>query len=341
MKMLFHFIVTSFFIFASFMFAPNLTADTKKTGQIIGGAIHEAPEWFKESFLEIQEDVDEATEESKHVLLFFQLNGCPYCDRMLRESFETEPLTGYIKQHFDTIAINVKGDRDIAFNEEISVTEKQLSEILNVRATPAILFLNSDNKTVVRVNGYRAPERFKQVMEYVSTKAYEQGSLTEFLDNKLAKNIYQFRDSKLFKKETDLSTVKGPLALIFEDGSCFDCNELHDKILSKPEVQKELNAFTVIRLRVGSGSVITDLKGNRTTAKSLAKKYDMTYRPGVLLFDQGKLVRRYDSLLFSHHFKEGFRYVSGGYYKTEDYGSYSEKRTEELLSAGIDIDLSH
>jgi thioredoxin-related protein len=260
---------------------------------------------------------------------------------MLHESFETEPLTGYIKQNFDTIAINVKGDRDIAFNEEISVTEKELSEILKVRATPAILFLNSDNKTVVRVNGYRAPERFRQVLEYVSSKGYEQGTLADYFDKKLAKNIYKLRDSKLFKKETDLSTVKGPLALIFEDGSCFDCNELHEKILSKPEVQKELNAFTVIRLHVGSGSIITDLEGNRATAKSLAQKYDMTYRPGVLLFDQGKLVRRYDSLLFSYHFKEGFRYVSGGHYKTEDYGSYSEKRTEELLSAGIDIDLGH
>ncbi len=341
MKTLLYFIFTSFFVIASFAFALNLSADTKKAGQIKGGAVHEAPEWFKESFLEVQDDVDEATEANKHVLLFFQLNGCPYCDRMLHESFETEPLTGYIKQHFDTIAINVKGDRDIAFNEEISVTEKELSEILKVRATPAILFLNSDNKTVIRVNGYRAPERFRQVLEYVSSKGYEQGTLADYLDKKLAKNIYQLRDSKLFKKEADLSTVKGPLALVFEDGSCFDCNELHDKIMSKPEVQKELSTFTVIRLHVGSGSVITDLEGNRATAKSLAQKYDMTYRPGVLLFDQGKLVRRYDSLLFSYHFKEGFRYVSGGYYKTEDYGSYSEKRTDELLSAGIDIDLGH
>ena len=67
----------------------------------------------------------------------------------------------------------------------------------------------------------------------------------------------------------------------------------------------------------------------------------MIYRPGVLLFDQGKLIRRYDSLLFSHHFKEGFRFVSGGYYKTGDYSDYSQKRTAELLAAGINIDLGH
>ncbi len=339
MKISYQNFITSCFITAIFAFSANICADSKKVGQLKGGVTHEAPAWFKESFLEIQDDVDEAAEENKHVLLFFQLNGCPYCDRMLRESFETEPLTGYIKQHFDTIAINVKGDREIAFNDELSVTEKELSKILNVRATPAILFLNSENKTVVRVNGYRAPERFRHVLEYVSSKSYEQGTLANYFDKKLDKSVYKLRNNNLFSKTTDLSAVKGPLALLFEDGSCFDCNELHDKTLAKPEVQKELSAFTVVQLDVDSAAILIDTEGNKTTAKSLAQKHNMTYRPGVLMFDQGKLIRRYDSLLFSHHFKEGFRYVSGGYYKTQDYGDYSSKRTEELLSAGIDINL--
>jgi len=44
-------------------------------------------------------------------------------------------------------------------------------------------------------------------------------------------------------------------------------------------------------------------------------------------------------LLFHFHFKEGFRYVSGGYYKTQDYRAYSEARTEALLAQGVNIDL--
>jgi hypothetical protein len=32
------------------------------------------PGWFKDTFLEIAEDVDEASKQGKHVLLFFQLN---------------------------------------------------------------------------------------------------------------------------------------------------------------------------------------------------------------------------------------------------------------------------
>src|SRR5210317_985053 len=97
---------------------PAFPADSDTRGKITGGVLHPPPAWFKESFLEIADDVDDASEAGKHVLLFFELNGCPYCDRMLSESFETEPLSSYIQQHFDTIAINIQGDREIAFNEE-------------------------------------------------------------------------------------------------------------------------------------------------------------------------------------------------------------------------------
>lgn len=326
-------------LFLCFGLASNLATAAEQRGEIKGGVTHLAPSWFKESFLEIQDDVDEATEANKHVILFFQLNGCPYCDRMLTESFQAEPLTSYIQEHFDTIAINVGGDREIIFNEEITVIEKDLSELLNVRATPAILFLNGENKTVVRVNGYRSPERFEQVLHFVTEKGYQQGTLAEYLEQNLDKDIYTLRDDELFTQLTDLSGVRGPLAMIFEDGSCYDCNEFHDSILSRPEVRTELKAFTVVRLDANSDEDIIDLDGSKTTARALAKKHQMIYRPGVLLFDEGELVRRYDSLLFPHHFKEGFRYVSGGYYKTQDYRAYSEVRTEELLARGISIDL--
>ncbi|MCP4406667.1 MAG: thioredoxin fold domain-containing protein [Gammaproteobacteria bacterium] len=316
-----------------------LSADSSPRGSITGGIAHEAPPWFKESFLEIVDDVDEASEEGKHVLLFFQLNGCPYCARMLEESFKTEPLTSFIQKHFDSIAINVQGDREIAYNEEISVTEKELSEILKVRATPAIVFLDENNNTVVRVNGYRAPERFQYVLEYVSSKSYQSTGLADFLQAKLKRDVYKLRDNPLFTQLTDLSSVKGPLMVIMEDGSCYDCNEFHDGILAHPQVQKEISPFTIVRLDADSDQMIIGVDGKSTTPREMAKKQNMFYRPGVLAFNQGQLIRRHDSLTFPHHFKESMRFTAGGFYKKQDYRSYSELRTEELLSQGVTIDL--
>ena len=326
-------------VFAVILLGAGAFAGAAERGKIVGGVAHEAPRWFKESFLEIGDDVDEAAADGKHVMLFFQLNDCPYCDRMLEEGFEREPLTSYLRQHFDVIAINVRGDRDIAFNDEISVTEKELSEILEVAATPAILFLDADNKTVVRVNGYRAPERFRQILEYVATRAYRTTKLADYLQAKLEKNVYRLRSNPLFSNIRDLSRVDGPLMLIFEDGSCYDCDEFHDGILAHELVREEIAPFTIVRLDADSDEPIVDVFGKQTTPAALAREHDMIYRPGVLAFDDGNLVRRHDSLTFPHHFKESMRFVAGGFYRHTDYRGYSQQRTEELLEAGVVIDL--
>ncbi len=318
---------------------PAAASDEKTRGELTGGVLHPPPDWFKESFLEIADDVDEASESGKHVMLFFELNGCPYCDRMLKESFEAEPLSSYIQANFDVIAINIQGDRQIAFNEEVSVSEKQLSDILKVHSTPALLFLNQDNKTIVRVNGYRAPQRFKPVLEFVATGAYRNTTLADYLQAKLERNVYQLRPNPLFREVADLSSVEGPLMLVFEDGSCYDCDEFHDGILADPRVQAEIEPFTVVRLDADSNETIVGVNGKPTTPANLVREYEMIYRPGVLLFDEGNLLRRHDSLTFPHHFKESLRFVAGGYYRQTDYRSYSRQRTEDLLEAGISIDL--
>ena len=319
--------------------AGAMAAAEQQRGTIKGGVAHAAPDWFKESFLDIREDVDEATEADKHVLLFFQLNNCPYCDRMLREAFETDPLMSYIQQHFDVIAINVRGDREIAFDEKTLVTEKQLSELLKVRATPGIMFLNADNKPVVRVDGYRAPERFRHILHYVSSKAYLQQTLSSYLDEHLTETVYSLRDDPMFKNTADLSALPGPLAVIFEDSRCHDCDEFHDRLLADPAVRKQLEAFSVVRLDADATSDIIDPAGDKTSPRDWAVQLGMTYRPGIVLYADGKLLSRYDSLLFVHHFTEGLRWIGTGAYRQEDYASYSARRTEELLAAGVDIDL--
>jgi thioredoxin-related protein len=44
-------------------------------------AATEVPAWFKETFLDIREDVREAAAEGKRLLLYFGQDGCPYWKR--------------------------------------------------------------------------------------------------------------------------------------------------------------------------------------------------------------------------------------------------------------------
>jgi len=313
-------------------------------GKLTGGIVSEHPDWFKESFLDISEDVDEATAAGKHVILFMHLNGCPYCYKMIEEDFKHAPYRDFIQQNFDVIGINIKGDREIAFDEETSVTEKELAKLLKVRATPTVVFLNSENKPVARLNGYRSVSAFKQALDYVHEKAYQKTSLTGYLQERQDSPKYRFRDHPQLKQITDLRAVADqPLAVLLEDERCDDaCDALHDGHLSNPEINKVLENYTFVRLDALATTPLIDVEGNATTPREYVEKLGLSYRPGIVLFDRGREITRIDGLLYTYHFQELLRYVGERHYEQypNSFFDYLDVQTDKILSSGEDIDIS-
>jgi len=313
-----------------------------KTGQVSGGQSHEMPSWFKQSFLDIQEDIEEAKDENKHIMLFLSLDFCPYCTKMLKDNFYTQNETQkYIKKHFDVIGINIKGDKEITLNENQTMSEREYAKYLKVHYTPTIIFFDQNNKIVVRINGYRSAKNFKYILQYVNDKKYLTMSLEDYLEKVKNKTLYKLKSNKMFKNITDLSKISTPLAVIFEDGGCTQCDYLHNVTLKNKDVQKELQKFTVVRYDADSNERIITPSGVKTTPKQWAKDLKLTYRPGIILFNNKQEQMRIDALLYSFHFKELFRYVSGEYYDEYDnFIQYLTVRQSELLSNGVDIDIS-
>ncbi len=318
----------------------NVNATPK--GKMTGGLAHEMPEWFKDSFLELQEDAAEAKEKNKHVMLFFSLENCPYCTKMLNKSFtKGTPIQSYIEENFDVIGIDIKGSREIVINEDTTLIEKEYAKKLKVQYTPAIIFLDENSKVVVRINGYRSPENFKHILDFVQTKSYKKMTLIEFVNKVKSKTLYKLKKSSLFTDIKDLSKIEGALALIFEDGSCTQCDYMHNVTLKNKDVIKELKKFTIVRLDANSDEKITDVDGNKISPKNWAKKLKLDYRPGILLFNEKEEIMRIDALLYSFHFKELFRYVSGKHYETyTTFIPYLGVRQKELLNKGVNIDIS-
>jgi len=103
----------------------------------------------------------------------------------------------------------------------------------------------------------------------------------------------------------------------------------------------EFKKFTIVRFDTNSNDEIIDVDGNKTTAKQWAQTINLDYRPGILLYDNKKLISTIDALLYPFHFKELLRYVSGKYYEKypKSYLDYLKVRQEELLKKGININL--
>ena len=320
-------------------------ASTAPTGKVTGGKVASHPAWFKESFLAIGEDVSEAAEDDKHVILFLEMNGCPYCYKMIEENFKGSDYSDFIQERFDVIALNVRGDREVALDDETSLTEKALAEQLGVSYTPTVLFLNQANEPVARVNGYRNVADFKQVLDYVDAKAYENQTLADYLDARKAVGDYSFRKHDQIKEAADigdLSSIQGPLAILFEDAACVACDALHDGHLAAPEVQAALQPFTVARIDTQSDTEITAPDGSETTQRQLAADLGVEYRPTLILFDQGREIARVEGMLYRYHFVGLLEYVGQGQYEQypDSPFDYINAKTATLTAAGKDVAIS-
>jgi thioredoxin-related protein len=311
-----------------------------ETGKITGGVSYEIPDWFKQSFLEIAEDVEEAADEDKHVLLFFHLNDCPYCNRMLNENFAHDPIKQQIQQNFDSIAINIRGDREIAMSEDLNTTERVLADYLKIQYTPTIIFLNHDNKTVLRLNGYRSPEALKQALDFVQSKAYLSSSFSDFKRSHMQYGKYQFIQNPMIQTASDLSTLQGPVALLFEDNDCNECSHFHQKMMTRPEIRDLFKRLTLIRLDAKSTKPITGFDGTVTSPLKLASELGLNYRPGIVLFDEGKEVSRVESMLFPFHFSNTIRMaLDKNHEKYPSAADLGRERQQQLLSQGLDVNV--
>lgn len=318
-------------------------SDDTPSGTVEGTKISVHPEWFKESFLDIAADVEEAGAGGKHVILFMEMNGCPYCYKMNEENFKHAPYRDFIQENFDVIALNIRGDREVALNADTSLPEKQLAGQLGVRYTPTVVFLNLEGERVAQVNGYRNVEDFKQVLDFVQQKAYENSTLSEYLDQRKDTERYAFRAHPQFMETSDLhSLVNQPLALLFEDSGCVACDAFHDGHLAQPEVREALKRFAFVRLDALSEAPIIDVQGKATTPKAYAAELGIDYRPGLVLFDKGKEIARIESMLYPYHFLGILEYVGERHY--EKYPNspfdYINTKTAAILQSGKNVNIA-
>jgi thioredoxin-related protein len=329
------------FVVLTFLLAGSTYAVTsQKTGVLTGGVAHTMPTWFKNSFLDITEDIEEANDANKHVLLFFHLDNCPYCNQTI-EDFNQPTTRNFLQENFDVIAINIRGDKEVALDEDTFLTEKHLAEKVGVRYTPTLLFLNADNQMVARSNGYRNPGQLKKILNYVSSRAYDTQTLAQYIEQEKSANTYQFIYNDIFQNIEDFSKINTPIAVIFEDKSCSACSYFHTNILKNPLVKKALQNFIVVRLDAQSTQEVIDNTHQKTTIKDWVNRLKLTYHPGVILLNENQEITRIDGFLHPFHFSEMLNYVSGSFYKQyETFGAFLSYKQKKLLAEGVDININ-
>ena len=144
--------------------------------------------WIRDTFKDLQEDLDEANAEGKRLAIFFEQRGCIYCTKMHESVYPDPELSDYIDENFFVIQLNLHGDLEVIDFDGDTLTEKQIARKWGILFTPSVIFLPEEveeGKTAIQSAVAMMPGAFGRgttldMFTWVNEKRYALDSDEDF-----------------------------------------------------------------------------------------------------------------------------------------------------------------
>jgi thioredoxin-related protein len=307
----------------------------------------ETPQWFKESFLDFHEDIREAARANKRLIVYFGQDGCPYCRELMRANFSQRDIVDKTRRHFDVVALNIWGDREVVWIDGKARSEKAFAAHLKVQFTPTLLFFDENGNVVLRLNGYYPPDKFRAALAYVSSKMEHTVDFRDYLQRQArAPASGRLHDEPFFVKppfnfDRSRQPAAKPLAVLFERTPCAECDEMHLRGFKDRHMLALVEKFDLAQLDVAGKRAVVTPGGRRLAEGQWAKELKVAYTPTIVFFDpHGTEVFRIEAYLKPFHLASSFDYVASGAYRTQpSFQRFIQARAERMRSGGESIEL--
>ena len=144
--------------------------------------------WIRDTFKDLQEDLDEANADGKRLAIFFEQRGCIYCTKMHESVYPDPELSDYIDENFFVIQLNLHGDLEVVDFDGDTLTEKQIARKWGILFTPSVIFLPEEveeGQTAIQSAVAMMPGAFSRgttldMFTWVTEKRYELDSDEDF-----------------------------------------------------------------------------------------------------------------------------------------------------------------
>ena len=295
------------------------------------------PDWFKVSFLELQEDIQEAAENNKRgLIVYFGQKNCAYCKAQLENNWGRKDILNYTLNNFDVIAINVQGQKAVTGLDSKTYTEKSYAIAQNTNFTPSLVFYDLKGKEVLRLRGYRPPYQFQAALEYVADGHYKKEPFNIYLAR--AEAAYSFGDDNLNEHESFLPAphildrrhfaAERPLLVTFERRRCHACDILHAGPLADPRIHQLLDKLDVVQLDMDAESPVITPGGKKLFSRQWATQLQLDYSPTLIFFDlKGNEIIRIDSVVWFYRLQNVLQYItSGDYVQQPNFQVWRQKK---------------
>jgi thioredoxin-related protein len=284
------------------------------------------PEWFKQSFLNLDEDLDEALENGKSgLIVYFGQAHCAYCKALMEKPLARVDLVEYLIRHFDVVGLSIHDVRELTAPDGETLTAKEYSIREDAQFTPTLIFFGRDRQKALSLRGFYPAYEIRAALEYVADGHYQTMPFGDYLAQ--ANPPPLFDDEALngdplfmsppFALDRRHFPASQPLAVFFEQPACHACDVLHSEPLQDPVVRRRLKVFDVAQLNVRDRRTpVLTPDGRRVTPALWAAELKLFYTPTLIFFDlDGKEVFRVDSVIQFFRLAGVLRYVADKAYR--------------------------
>jgi thioredoxin-related protein len=310
------------------------------------GAIYQVhyPDWFKESFLHLRDDAEEAREAGKQGLfVFFTTQGCSYCHLFIKTSLGDPAISDRLRAHFDSIGLEIFSDAELTDFAGEQSRVKRFALDQGVQFAPTILFFDTEGTRLLRLTGYYEPERFSAVLDYLIGGHHREQGLREFLAARAAPTQAEVLPADALFADPpyalDRSRVPAqrPLLVLFEGAPCVRCARFHDEVLGDAPTRERLAGFDVVRLDAGDASTpVLTPAGQRTDPRSWYAELGFTELPALVFFNEsGQQVLATDALVLTSRMNNLIGFVTERAYEQGwNYQRYARTQALKKAAAG-------
>jgi thioredoxin-related protein len=264
------------------------------------------PSWFKTSFLDLRDDLEEAMAAGKQgIMLFISASRCSYCKAFIDSSLADPAIRTQLTAGFDVIGLDIFDDSELTTLEGREYRVKEFVVLNRASYTPTMLFFGEGGQLLLRIVGYYPPDRFRRVLDYLQAKAYQHQPLHAYLqatDSTPSAGDTSIISDDLFQPPPyvlDRSRFPAQrfLLVLFERPGCAACERFHRRVLQDKSIRRLIGEYEAVQLDASDqqGRVVTP-DGSKTSPAAWYRQLGLNYAPAILFFDEhGKEVMRLDS----------------------------------------------
>lgn len=139
--------------------------------------------FFDSTFGDFSEELATAKEEGKKgIMIFFEMDECPFCHWMKINVLNQPEVQKYYKEYFLIYAVDIEGDVEITNFQGKSMTQKDFAFKENrVRATPVLAFFDLEGRRVMRFTGRTSSsEEFLLLGKFVADQEYKKHKFSKY-----------------------------------------------------------------------------------------------------------------------------------------------------------------